>query len=89
MVMNDSTWTTPFRWSVIDTEEQRDYVVIRSLEVNGIKIDNLDVRSLGGQDFRMVIELWRYDPETGSFAFAWNTGLEEKSAWNQIWFDLR
>jgi len=88
-VMNDSTWTTPLRWSVIDTEEHGDYVVIRSLEINGIKIDNLDVRSLDGQDFRMVIELWRYDPETGSFAFAWNTGLEDRSAWNQIWFDLR
>ncbi|MGH9922744.1 MAG: hypothetical protein ACRD38_08335, partial [Nitrososphaerales archaeon] len=89
IVMNDSTWITPSRWSIIDTEEQGNYVVIRSLEINGIKIDNLDVRSLDGQDFRMVIELWRYDPETGSFAFAWNTGLEERIAWNQIWFDLR
>ncbi len=89
MVMSDFTWTTPLRWSIIDTEEHGDYVVIRSLEINGTKIDNLDVRSLDGQSFRMVIELWRYDPETGSFAFAWNTGLEERSAWNQIWFDLR
>lgn len=89
MLMNDSTWVTPLRWSIIDTEEHGDYNVIRSIEINGIKINNLDVRSLDGQDFRMVIELWRYDPEIGSFAFAWNTGLEDRSAWNQIWFDLK
>jgi len=89
MLMNNSTWVIPLTWTVTEVEEQQDYIVIKSLELNGIHVDQLNVRSLNGRDFRIIVELWRYDLETGNFAFAWSSGLEERSAWNQIWFNVK
>jgi hypothetical protein len=85
----NSTWIAPLTWTIQKVKEQGDYVVIKSLEINGVNIEDLDVRSLNGNDFRIVMELWRYDTQTNSFEFAWSSGLEERSAWNQIWFNVK
>ncbi|MFQ5940562.1 MAG: hypothetical protein ACE5KA_02540 [Nitrososphaerales archaeon] len=89
MLMDNSTWVFPLSWKIKDVYKEQDYVVIKSLSVNGIDVDGLNVKSAGSKDFRMIIELWRYDPEVKNFAFTWSSGLDERSAWNQIWFNVR
>jgi len=53
-------------------------------------VEGLNVTSLQGKDFRMVIELWKYDMEDKTFIFQ---GIPENDnnggAWNQIWFNLK
>ncbi|MEM2759471.1 MAG: hypothetical protein QXU32_02625 [Nitrososphaerales archaeon] len=89
VLMNNSTWVIPLDWSVLKVDREEDYVTIQSLRVNDTVIDDLNVSSVDGNNFRMIIELWRYDKETKHFTFEWSSGLDEKSVWNQIWFNVR
>ena len=85
---NNSTWTIPLHWSITEIDKVQDYNVIKSLEINGIDIDDINVKDSSGT-FRMIVELWRYDTEKGTFSFAWSSALDDRSAWNQIWFSVK
>jgi len=89
MLMNNSTWVIPFSWEITQIDKEQDYLVIKSLNANGTDLDDLNVRSLNGEDFRIIIELWRYDTQSGDFAFEWSSGLDKRSAWNQLWFNVK
>lgn len=87
---NNSTWTIPISWSVKDAIQDGDNVIIRQLSLNGATIDGLNLEARGGKNFRIVFELWRYNPDVGDFVFAWtDSNAETKSVWNQTWFDLK
>lgn len=88
LLMNNSTWTIPLSWTLTEIEKQENYAVIRSLTMNGMDVNDLNVRSADGNNFRMVIELWRYDRELGDFSFAWSSDADKSSVWNQIWFNV-
>ncbi|GBC72898.1 hypothetical protein HRbin04_00293 [archaeon HR04] len=94
VVAHDSTITMPLRWSIVTvTEESSDdggrYVVIKEMLINGERIST-DVKSKDGKDFRLVMELWRYNPESRVFEFSWLDSMNERrSVWNQIWFNVR
>ena len=85
---NNSTWTIPLHWTITEVDKVQDHNVIKSLEINGVDIDDINVRDSSGT-FRMIVELWRYDTEKGTFSFAWSSGLDNRSAWNQIWFSVK
>jgi uncharacterized membrane protein len=89
VLMNNSTWVIPLKWFITETDREQGYVVIKGLNINGIAVDDLNVKSLDGEDFRMLIELWRYDADSDSFVFAWTSGIDKRSAWNQIWFNTK
>ena len=89
MLPNNATWVVPLDWVIRQIVHESEYVVIKSLDINGIEIDDLNIRSVHGKNFRMIIELWRYDKEIEDFGFAWSSGLDNRSAWNQIWFNLK
>ena len=93
IVAHDSTLTIPLRWSItsISREEVNGitYVVLKEMVINGEKIST-DVKSKDGKDFRIVIELWRYNPESKTFEFSWLDSMNERrSVWNQIWFNVK
>ncbi len=88
LLMNNSTWTVPLSWTPTGIEKQGNYAVIRSLNINGMDVNDLNVRSADGNNFRMVIELWRYDRQLGDFSFAWSSDSDKSSVWNQIWFNV-
>jgi hypothetical protein len=89
MLANDSTWTFPLSWTIKQIDKTGNIVIIRNIIVNGTEIDGLNVQSQNGDDFRIVVELWRYDSEINDFVFGWNTELGKRTAWNQIWFNVR
>ncbi len=88
LLMNNSTWTIPLSWTLTEVEKEGNHAVIRSLNMNGIDISDLNIRSADGNNFRMVIELWRYDRQLGDFSFAWSSDSDKSSVWNQIWFNV-
>jgi hypothetical protein len=89
LVPINSTSTVPLEWSITDIEEQNGYVSIRKMMINGQELDNIDIRSLDGNDFRIVLELWKYDIATKDFNFEWSSGHDQRSVWNQIWFNVK
>jgi len=88
LLMNNSTWTIPLFWKLTEVEKQGNHAVIKSLNINGIDVSDLSIKSAGGHNFRMVIELWRYDRQLGDFSFAWSSDSDKSSVWNQIWFNV-
>lgn len=88
LLMNNSTWTIPLSWKLTEVEKQGNHIVIKSLNMNGAEVDDLNIRSADGNNFRMVIELWRYDRQLGDFSFAWSSDSDKSSVWNQIWFNV-
>ncbi len=88
LLMKNSTWVIPLDWVVTEVDKSQDSVVIKGLKVNGIDVNDLDVRSSDGKNFRMIFELWRYDPESKDFSFDWPSATGKRSTWNQIWFSV-
>ena len=91
VVVNNSTFVIPVNWTNTGLENDREngYIKIKSLNINGMVLENLDIKSKDGEDFRMIIELSRYDPETKNLSFTWFSEGETRSAWNQIWFSVK
>ncbi len=92
LLARNSTWSIPLNWTIsnVSTDPDHGYVTINGLGINDHHVEGLNVTSLQGKDFRMIIELWRYDMEDKAFVFE---GFPENDnnggAWNQIWFNLR
>jgi hypothetical protein len=89
MVPDNSTWMVPLSWSIRNVTNDKGYDIITKLTVNGQNIDNLNIRSISGQNFRMILELWRYDPIIKDFSFSSSANPDKKTEWNQIWFGLK
>jgi len=88
VVSPNTNWIAPLNWSIAEIETAGNYTVIKAVKINDNVINNLDVRSEYGNNFRFVIELWKYDPRNSEFTFLW-TSDTEKSVWNQIWFNVK
>ncbi len=84
VLSNNSTLTSPLSITLKDIELGDGDSSIRSLVINGIEIDGLDVSNEDSSSFRFVIELWRYDVKFENFVYTWASGPESESAWNQI-----
>ncbi len=85
----NKTLTIPLKWKVLSTINLGNYTIIREISINDNPI-NLNIGSLEGKNFRIVIELWRYNIEKRDFEFVWlDDKNKERSAWNQIWFSIK
>ena len=69
-----------------------DQISIKSLSVNGVNVDNLNTKTVRGKEFRIILELWRYDTEAQNFVFSQLPSVKQSETkqmnnWNQIWFN--
>ncbi|MEM0442334.1 MAG: hypothetical protein QW450_04160 [Candidatus Nitrosocaldus sp.] len=94
VVAHNSTITIPLRWSIATVaresgEDGSIYVAVKELLINGEKVST-DVKSKDGKNFRLIMELWRYNPDSKEFEFSWLDSMKERrSVWNQIWFNVK
>ena len=72
----------PFSWSIMKSEIQNGSVIINSLVVNGRPVE-IFVSGFVNSYFRIVLELWVYDPNSQQFKFGWesNEGFSSASIW--------
>jgi hypothetical protein len=88
VLLNNETWITPVDWSIANATGAQGDVRINSVAFNALNItENLGVSAERGYNFRIVMELWVYSPESGQFLFTWMSGNQTDSAWNQLWFN--
>lgn len=87
LLLNNETWTTPLVWDIAKAIPEGEGIRIRAISFNG-ETREVDVASRGGNNFRIVIELWSFDLDSGEFEYPWKSGDELRSAWNQIWFNV-
>jgi len=84
---NNETWEFPFTWTIREISINGSVVNPVLLEINGLEVRNNHVSALNGHNFRIVFELWTFDPQSESLMFGWRTGVEQRVAWLQIWFN--
>ncbi|MFY3740883.1 MAG: hypothetical protein HMLIMOIP_001328 [Candidatus Nitrosomirales archaeon] len=89
LISKQSEVIVPLEWKITDIDKGESVVTIRELMINGERIDNLDINSINGQNFRIVLELWKYESDSGDFSFVWSSNNKEASVWNQIWFNIK
>jgi hypothetical protein len=92
LLARNSSWIIPLNWTIpigsIDSDHG--YVTIKGFDINNHHIEGLNVTNLQGKDFRMIIELWKYDMEDKAFVFqGFPENDNNRGAWNQIQFNLR
>ncbi len=89
VIAKDQTLTFPLQWRINMIERDADVYIIKQIIMNDEIID-LDVRSVEGKDFRIVLELWKFNLESKEFEFSWlDNSNELRSVWNQIWFSIK
>ena len=87
-LMDNETFEAPLQWTVMDAEEAHGTVRLTKLKINNETIPVQGVEAEKGENFRVVLELWTYNPESGEFTFGWKSGGERKAAWLQLWFNI-
>lgn len=93
VVEDNSRWNEPLTWSIAGINQDIDQISIKSLSVNGVNVDNLNTQTVRGKEFRIILELWRYDTEAQKFVFSQPPSVKQSDTkqttnWNQIWFRL-
>jgi hypothetical protein len=86
VLLDNETWEFPFQWSIIKVNAPQNAAAL-TLNVNGTRVDMPAPTSQGGRNFRIIIELWVYNPDTDAFEFGWVTGTQRRAAWLQVWFN--
>jgi hypothetical protein len=86
VLMDNETSLQPYNWTIMEINSIEDKVTIEGLLINGnfIKTNSTAEK---GSNFRIILELWVYDPVSRDFVFGWNSDDELRCAWNQIWFN--
>lgn len=81
VIQNEEQREIPFTLKIEEIAVEDRYVTISEISINGERYETEDVRSVNGANFRLIVTLYEYNVNTGSF-----DNLNQ--LWNQIWFNL-
>ena len=87
VLMNNETWLYPLNWNLINAELNFVKTSIKSMMINEDPLQ-INVESINGYNFRIVLELWVYDETSNQFNYGWIEQQGLQTAWNQIWFNV-
>jgi len=87
VLVDNETWSIPFVWEVSNVTTSGNYVKITTLVINGMPFSGNMARAESGLNYRLVFELWFFDPNTGQLSFSWTTQATMHVVWDQIWFN--
>jgi hypothetical protein len=88
LLNTNETWSFDLPWQILTANSSQNYVVIHSIIVNGTLVSGLSAEALQGYNFRVILELWVFDPALNQYAFSWNSAGQTSTTWNQIWFNV-
>jgi hypothetical protein len=87
VLLDNETWEFPLTWTMKEIKMVSGGVELALLDMNGARIKDRGVSALRGQNFRVILELWTLDSDSGSLMFGWRAGSERRVAWLQVWFN--
>jgi len=90
VLMDNETWEFPFTWLIGEVATYNNVTLATVLAINvknGVEVRRGQVSALNGHNFRIIFELWTFDPLTEDLILGWRAGGERKVAWLQIWFN--
>ena len=91
VLVDNETWEFPFTWVIgeIGQNGNMTYATVLCYAVlDGIvEVGSGKVSALNGHNFRIIFELWTFDPATEDLIFGWRAGEGRRVAWLQMWFN--
>lgn len=84
-ISNGETSRVNFSWRVVFAPPAQTMYPV--FEINGQTVAS-PVGATSGRDFRLIFELWTFDPSTGSFQYGWSDGGSRVGSWLQIAFNI-
>jgi hypothetical protein len=86
VLLQNETWEFPLNWGIV-AENRVGAAVSLKLYLNGTTLTMPNPMNRGGINYRIIIELWVYNPASGQVEFGWVTGSQRRAAWLQVWFN--
>jgi hypothetical protein len=88
LLKSNETWVLPLSWGTNEVERRGGYYTLKGMKIGDAEVNGLEAKSKDGT-FRIVSELWVYDPERKQFVYDWDSGADKRGVWNQIWFNVK
>ncbi|MGA2626680.1 MAG: DUF1616 domain-containing protein [Candidatus Bathyarchaeia archaeon] len=85
---DNETWEFPFVWSIMNATSNSGSTQILMVQVNNETYHVSDWSASNGYNFRLILELWVWQPGMNSFEFGWSSNGEPRTAWLQLWFNM-
>lgn len=85
-IANQDTASLNFTWKVVNATQAA--LIFLKLQVNSGSPGWIPLGSATGRDFRVIFELWTYDPSSNSFQYGWKDGNTWRGTFLQVWFDF-
>jgi hypothetical protein len=86
-VINDgATSRINFTWTIVSSN-QKSGLVYLNVSINGqSSLSSAPVGTKPGGFFRLIFELWTFDPLSGSFQYGYPAQASQMGTWLQVWF---
>jgi hypothetical protein len=77
-----------FTWTVTSLNQTNGLVFINMQINNRSIVASAPVGARQGRDFRLIFELWTFDPVSASFEYGYTGETSQLGSWLQIWFNV-
>jgi hypothetical protein len=86
-IQDNETWELLFVWQILNVSSVEGSTRILELQVNNQSFLMQDSSARDGYNFRLILELWTWNVDSGALEFGWWTATEHRVAWLQLWFN--
>lgn len=87
VLLVNETWEFLLNWEVV-AENRTGNAVSLGFNVNATNVALTNPVNQNGRDYRIIIELWAFDPATGNVEFGWVADSVTHADWLQVWFSV-
>jgi hypothetical protein len=87
-IQDNETWEIPFFWQIVNTDTVEGSTRILEIQINNETYQVPNLTAIDGYNFRVIVELWSWEPQSETLQFGWWSGNEQRSAWVQVWFNM-
>jgi hypothetical protein len=87
-IQDNETWEMPFFWQVVNADVRGRSTGILEMQINNETYQIPGLTAVDGYNFRLIVELWTWETESGTLQFGWPSGGEQRVAWVQVWFNM-
>ena len=75
-----------FTWTIVSSNQNSGLIYL-SVSINGQpSLSSAPVGTKPGGFFRLIFELWTFDPLSGSFQYGYPAQASQMGTWLQVWF---
>jgi hypothetical protein len=87
-IQDNETWEFPFFWQIVNADTLGGSTRLLEMQINNETYQVPSLTAVNGYNFRVILELWTWEPQSQTLQFGWRNGNEQRVAWVQVWFNM-